>query len=485
MATTNITNNYIIANFSASAGERRTGTAGTPGVSGVKSTGSIGISVAGASFDSADYPRVTIADGTNTLTFVIDNDARGLKLDDGTTDALQWSSTSDQPFEDSQIGRIVIPTKDNYQSGSGALISFHPSDFGDWTDHVHNLGLAVVSASNGSGLTDITARPHFVFRDAANKTIKVGIGPSGSFIAAGGGTLTTTGSYGGGGDGGTAPSFRVWREGSTSNYYVSFNSSGGGNQWRSLAPWIHVINAARANNTINMEAFGLKQNGAYMSQTAPSLGGGWTPQSPYGILYRSTITGAAGNTAYMKFVDPTNYFSSSTQQRMVSWGYDEHNDTGVLQAALSHRHGSTNYSGQTNSQYFGEHKNTKIYFRQGTISGSTASGASLSAVNIAECLKDAINASELNMTASRASTTVNLTHSTNGTVGNVSISSVSGSGKLTTAGMAGGVNAVSSTPSTYTAADFVQYRMSYRGAQNIRGQTTSARYRTFIGEDKT
>ena len=41
-----------------------------------QATGSIAISSAGGSFDSADYPRFLLGDGTNSLTFVIDDDAR-------------------------------------------------------------------------------------------------------------------------------------------------------------------------------------------------------------------------------------------------------------------------------------------------------------------------------------------------------------------------------------------------------------------------
>lgn len=46
---------------------------------------------------------------------------------------------------------------------------------------------------------------------------------------------------------------------------------------------------------------------------------------------------------------------------------------------------------------------------------------------------------------------------------------------------AGGVTGVSA----YKSADVVPYKSSIPGAFNIRGQTTTSRYRTFIGEDRT
>ena len=145
----NISNDYIITNYSSSLGENTiaggSGSAGTPAQA---ASGSILISVTGSSFDSADYPRFTLGDGTNNFTFVIDDDARGLKLDDFTTDAINWTSTSDQPFEDSQVTRLVVPTKDNNGGDKPALISFYPSDYSGWTG---DMAAIITSNSGGTG----------------------------------------------------------------------------------------------------------------------------------------------------------------------------------------------------------------------------------------------------------------------------------------------------------------------------------------------
>ena len=234
MATTNITNNYIIANFSASAGERRTGTAGTPGVSGVKSTGSIGISVAGASFDSGSYPRININDGTLEHHFVIDSDARAVELNNG-NDAGSFSSTSQFPLEDPHAGRIIVPTKSKNGSAMPAFLVMFFSDFHEWSMDAHNL-----NTNNGGALSSITTRPHYTIRDSSGKSIKIGYGASGSWVVGGGATEVPGVSYGGGGDGKSAASYVGYREGASStNFYLSADiSNNSGNKSRLYNAWI-------------------------------------------------------------------------------------------------------------------------------------------------------------------------------------------------------------------------------------------------------
>ena len=475
----NISNDYIITNYSSSLGENTiaggSGSAGTPAQA---ASGSILISVTGSSFDSADYPRFTLGDGTNNFTFVIDDDARGLKLDDFTTDAINWTSTSDQPFEDSQVTRLVVPTKDNNGGDKPALISFYPSDYSGWTG---DMAAIITSNSGGTGLSDITTRPHFVFRDASGNEMKLGFGESGSYIAAGGGVLTTLGQFSATG----TPRYWVYRENTgSSNYYIAV-IPGSTNEWRANMPWIHAVNEARKAGILDIQAYGLKSDGTLMDQTLSSGGGLYTPQSPKGIVYRSTVSGSSGNTCYIQFNDPTGVFVTGDETRRFSWGYDEYTVSAIANSP-SIRHTSVNYTGQTYSQYFGEHKGSKIYFRQGTVSGSTPGGAALSTSQIAEELKVMINASELNMTATRSTNTVNLTNSTTGTSGNVTITAVSSSALFTVDGMSGGAEAVpGSSGSVSQPADVMPYRLSVKGAFNLRGQTTTSRYKVFLGEENS
>ena len=72
-------------------------------------TGTVVISQTGSNFDSADFPRFVLGDGTNSLTFVIDNDARGLKLAGG-GDADGYSSASDLPRVLNGLGVAIIST---------------------------------------------------------------------------------------------------------------------------------------------------------------------------------------------------------------------------------------------------------------------------------------------------------------------------------------------------------------------------------------
>ena len=96
-------------------------------------TGSIAIASAGGSFDSATYPRFVLGDGTNSLEFVIDNDARGLKLSGG-SDAAGYSGAGDLPFEDSQKTRLVVPTFDEADGAKKALLAMWITDDATFDD---------------------------------------------------------------------------------------------------------------------------------------------------------------------------------------------------------------------------------------------------------------------------------------------------------------------------------------------------------------
>lgn len=75
-----------------------------------------------------------------------------------------------------------------------------------------------------------------------------------------------------------------------------------------------------------------------------------------------------------------------------------------------------------------------------------------------------------------------LTQSVSGIGGNTTISAtISGGGFEAGSRFAGGA----STSTAYKDADVIPYKLSIKGSFNLRGQTTTSRYRTFIGEDRT
>ena len=166
-------------------------------------TGTVVISQGGSSFDSATYPRFVLGDGTNSLEFVIDNDMRQLKLQDESTAATSWSSTSDYPFEDPMRLKLAVPTFDEVdsgtaQSGSLALI---PSDFGTMATVANSTAL-----TSGGSLISISSRLHFELRDAAGNKMRLGFGKHDSDIGSNATLLYTYGT--------NNPYYRVYMAGS-------------------------------------------------------------------------------------------------------------------------------------------------------------------------------------------------------------------------------------------------------------------------------
>jgi len=75
-----------------------------------------------------------------------------------------------------------------------------------------------------------------------------------------------------------------------------------------------------------------------------------------------------------------------------------------------------------------------------------------------------------------------LTQSVGGANGNRAIAATIGSGGFETGDeFKGGVTGTTA----YKNADVIPYKLSIKGSFNLRGQTTTSRYRTFIGEDRT
>ena len=120
-------------------------------------TGTVVIASAGGSFDSADYPRFVLGDGTNSLTFVIDNHARGLQTRFDGEFATAYTASTQLPFEDSQRGRLAVPTLDNDGGAQKAAIMLQ---FTDGANIDNLLQRPVVNKADNSGFRAITARTY-------------------------------------------------------------------------------------------------------------------------------------------------------------------------------------------------------------------------------------------------------------------------------------------------------------------------------------
>ena len=379
-------------------------------------TGTVVIASGGASFDSATYPRFVLGDGTNTLTFVIDNDARGLKLSGG-GDAAGYSSASDLPFEDSQQGRLVVPTYDEADGAKKALLAWIPTDYGNLTSTWNSI-----TANDGtSGLIAIGSRPHYVIRDVDGEEIKIGFGNSNaSALTAEGSVLLAK--YGSSG----SPRYFLYRETSSSRNYFIRTVNTGSNRWKLNVAFMAAIKHANDNGLIKVEAKGLGLTGSLESLSSVAQNT-YTSNEIYGVLLQAEDAGYKGNASSMEFKDPGGDIGGSAL-KYVSWGYDEYTQGSDIDDITRHT------LSPTNAQFWHGAEDTKIYFRQGTIAGS-GSDASLSTAQIAEAIKDMVNGSVLEITASRSGSTVNLTNDNDGNSGNVTITTTNEGSLFSVSGM--------------------------------------------------
>lgn len=384
-------------------------------------TGTIAIASAGGSFDSADFPRFVLSDGTNSLTFVIDNDGRGLKLTGG-GDASGYSSSSDLPLEDSQKTRLVVPTFDEADGAKKALLSWIPTDAGDVTSGWNSIN---ANDSSTNALTAISTRAHYVLTDASGNTIKIGFGNS-TLSSVQNNNAVEIARYSASG----SPRYFVYRENSSSNNYFIRVVNIGTNAWKlSVAFWACVKHAYN-NSLIDIDAKIITKLGTL--EEPANTTGTYNSTEGVGVLLQAKTAGFAGNACNMMFKDPSNQLGSD-RDPSVSWGYDEYTNVSTLNQGGSgfSRH---SMSTPTNDQYWHTNEDSRIYFRQGTIAGS-GSDASLSTANIAEAIKEMVNASILGITATRSDSTVNLTNDTSGDSGNVTITTTNAGSLFSVTGM--------------------------------------------------
>jgi len=381
-------------------------------------TGTVVISSAGGDFDSADYPRFVLGDGTNTLTFVLDKDATRLQTRYDGEYATAYTASSQLPFEDSQRGRLAVPTYDLGSATKGS-ISIIASDAGNASTFWNNtLG----NKSDNSGLRDITARPHWVLRDADGNEIKVGFGTSNATSLTNNNAVLLA-KYGSTG----SPRYWLYRENSSSRNYFIRVVNNGNNSWKLHQALFGAFKYAYRTGQTNVDVQGIGQTGNLMSA---SVGNDtYTSAQLFGLLLSYETAGAKGNACSLIFNDPQAVAASaSTRQQAISWGYDEYAASNVMNIA---RH-SDPQEDANSPQYWATNLTNEVYFKGGTKAGT---GAALSTADIAEALKDMVNGSRLGITAARSDSTVNLTNDTDGDVGNVTITTTNEGSLFSVSGM--------------------------------------------------
>ncbi len=533
MSNSNIKSDYTISNYKNFVSQRdrlqitpaTSGSDAIPEVPAEEAEGSFTIASGGGSFDTASNPEITINDGTNSLTFVIDDDAKGMT-------STSFSSSPTTRYIDNFAGKLHVPTKDGSGTAKKSILTFFPREItrliGYFTDATIDYESVV---SNGNSLTDISSRPHFKISDSEGNSINISLGPSGSFLTNGGAEVVTNGGFYSNSKGISRRECEVYRESSVSDsFYISMAQTGanGGTDFKEEQEEIthaftQAINFASGSSLINIRATAVcvefSNSSSTVSEIVPStvvsnatghdgieVGGS---NLPIMIKLESDSSGPVANSCFIELKDPNNNWIAQEDinddpAECFYWGYTswENLSAFVLRfdpyTRYDDTHGEAPGTGDE-GHLFINNKNTKIFFKQGTIAGSGPSQSSLTQAEIAEAIKDIINASVLNIAATRDNTVVNLEADSGGTSFNNDITT-SNIGSLITdiSGMSGGTNgtpevpAVDPTPEirtaiplNYESGDIVQYRLSVKGAQNIRGQSTNQAYKLFLGEEKT
>ncbi|HIE84962.1 MAG TPA: hypothetical protein EYQ00_14480, partial [Dehalococcoidia bacterium] len=336
----------------------------------------------------------------------------------GGGDAAGYSSSGDLPFEDTQQGRLVVPTYDEADGAKKALLAWIPTDYGGVSTAWVNL-----TANDGSsGLVAIASRPHYVIRDVDGDEIKIGFGTSSAAALTAEGAVLIA-KYN---STSSTPRYFLYREGSSSRNYFIRVVTNGSNRWRLSVVFMAAVQHAYDNGLIKVIAKGIGLTGSLetLSSVADNL---HTSNEIYGVLLQAETAGYKGNACSMEFKDPGDDFGTDVLKD-VSWGYDEYTQGSDMDEITRHT------LSPTDAQFWHGAEDTKIYFRQGTIAGS-GSDASLSTAEIAEAIKDMINGSVLGITATRSSSTVSLTNDTDGTVGNVTITTTNAGSLFSVTGM--------------------------------------------------
>ena len=528
MSNSNLKGDYTITNYKNSVNQRdrlqitpaTPGSDAIPAVPAEEAEGSFTIASAGSSFDAASNPEITVSDGTNSLTFVIDDDAKGM-----TSTSFGTSPTT--RYIDDFIGKLHVPTNDGSGTAKKSTLTFFPREIDRLIGYFTDVTIDYESVvSNGNSLTEISGRPHFNISDASGNSINIGLGPSGSFLANGGAQVVTNGGFYSNTKGIARRECEVYRESSVSNnFYISMAYTGvnGGTSFKEeqeeiTHAFIRAINFASGSSLIDIRATAVcvefSDFSSTVSEIVPStvvsnagtnshdgleVGGS---NLPIMIKLESDDTGPAGNACFIEFKDPNNNWTAQGDVNddpadCFYWGYSSWEN---LSAAVL-RYDPFEYYDDTVDQnhLFINNEGTKIFFKQGTIAGAGPAQASLTQAEIAEAIKDIINASPLNITATRDNTVVNLVADSGGASFNSDITT-NNVGSLITdiTGMSGGTDgtdeipAVDPTPEirtiipmSYEDGDVVHYRLSVKGAQNIRGQSVDQAYKLFLGEEKS
>ena len=350
-------------------------------------TGNIVIALAGGSFDSATYPRFVLNDGTNSLTFVIDNNAASLSLDGS-------------QFEDNRPGELHVPTLDEADGARKARIAMSFQKMGLWDDDKSGNTDPRMTVTDVSGTTITFRWKHGVNMSADSSTY-------GSLIA------------------GTAGSSKnnVYRKSATEYWINQKNTSDSNATHNLLFYW--AIKYAYANDSFGVRPYIVTNSSGGTAE--PAVGS--TSSNYYSILLESTANDFEGNACNVKVLGEV------TSGSNLSTGYG---DSGASVTFLYEEWQNASYAAYNHAaraQLYGV--TAGAFFKNGTIAGSS-SDAALTTANIAEAIKDMINSSVLEITATRSDSTVSLTNDNDGESGNVTITTTNEGSLFSVSGMSGG-----------------------------------------------
>ena len=377
-------------------------------------------------FTPASFPRFTLGDGSITETIVIDGDANNLLLNNGENASTYTGAAGQLPIEDSQRGRIVIPTTTS--DSTNAILTIYPTNAESF--HEAHKSSSMIT---GADVVDASSILNMKITDQTSKSITVAFGSTSSEdIVNIQDELDTIVVYG---DSETI--YRVYQsQATTTSFYIHVNNqSVAANNEHGLAHAIYAcVRHANDDGLIDINAKLMAKSDG--TKSTPDVVDSNPPAMIDIIVLTVDESGFSGNASNLVFSDPAGIMSNNNRRRSISYGYDEAfaaDQTGLRELD---RHEDTQAIA-TNNQYLGTSIGSKIYFRQGNIVGEGA-GNSLTAEQIATAVSEVINGSALSLSASVNGTIVSLTDSDGF---NVQITSSNAEGLLTISGMNGGTQA--------------------------------------------
>ena len=380
-------------------------------------------------FTSTSFPRFTIGDGSTTETIVIDGDANHLLLSNG-DNASTYSGTG-LPLEDSQRGRIVIPTVSS--NNPNAILTIYPTGADSFRDVM--LSQAANASSVIKSAKDIF---NITITDKDSNKVIIGFGSVPVDMLEGPLVSSPLVKYGSSGnqyyvqDAGDLDGVREYRV-LISNDNVSSNNE------QKLAHSIYAcIRNANQRGFIDIDADLMSKSTGERSQ--PSLQNSDPGNDLSIVVLEAQTPGFSGNTSSITVSDPDGIMllANDGRTRSISYGYDEAFDAGQTGLRNLDRH-TGDQQDAVDNQYLGTSVGSRIYFRKGTISGTGI----LSKAQIAHGIKEVINSGMVILASIDVMSNDSLVLLNNPDGFNLQISSMNAENLLTISGMSGGTVASS------------------------------------------